>query len=97
MGKPTEEELNQALEEVSRMREHGDDPHFVAKYMLNIYVICIRARERKSIHYWLRPLMNTTPKKSDQPAKMRIAIRTYLKINLFRFHFVIAFFKCGVA
>jgi hypothetical protein len=37
MGKPTEEELNQALEEVSRMREHGDDPHFVAKSMLNIY------------------------------------------------------------
>lgn len=37
MGKPTEEELKQALEEVSRMREQGDDPHFVAKSLLNIY------------------------------------------------------------
>lgn len=37
MGKPTEEELSKALEEVSRMREQGDDPHFVAKSFLNIY------------------------------------------------------------
>ena len=37
MGKPTDEELTQALEEVSRMREQGDDPHFVAKSLLNIY------------------------------------------------------------
>lgn len=37
MGKPTEDELKKALEEVSRMREQGDDPHFVAKSLLNIY------------------------------------------------------------
>jgi hypothetical protein len=37
MGKPTDDELKQALEEVSRMREEGDDPRFVAKSLLNIY------------------------------------------------------------
>ncbi len=37
MGKPTEEELKQALAEVSRMREQGDDPHFVAKSLLNLH------------------------------------------------------------
>ena len=37
MGKPTEDELKQALAEVSRMREQGDDPHFVAKSLLNIH------------------------------------------------------------
>ena len=37
MGKPTEDELKQALNEVSRMREQGDDPHFVAKSLLNIH------------------------------------------------------------
>ena len=37
MGKPTDEELTKALAEVSRMREQGDDPHFVAKTLLNTY------------------------------------------------------------
>jgi hypothetical protein len=37
MGKPTDDELKQALEEVSRMREQDDDPHYVAKSLLNIY------------------------------------------------------------
>ena len=40
MGKPTEEELKQALAEVSRMREQGDDPHFVAKTLLNTHYRC---------------------------------------------------------
>lgn len=35
MGRPTEEELAQALQEAGRMREQGEDPHFVAKSLLN--------------------------------------------------------------
>lgn len=36
MGKPTAEELKQALAEAGRMREQGDDSHFVAKALLNL-------------------------------------------------------------
>ena len=36
MGKPTTEELQQALEQAAQMREHDDDPHFMAKSLLNL-------------------------------------------------------------
>lgn len=36
MGKPTDEELKSALAEAARMREQGEDPHFVAKALLNL-------------------------------------------------------------
>jgi len=36
MGKPTKEELKIALEEAGRMREQGEDPHFIAKSLLNL-------------------------------------------------------------
>ena len=36
MGKPTTQELQQALEQAAQMREHGDDPHFIAKSLLNL-------------------------------------------------------------
>jgi hypothetical protein len=36
MGKPTEEELGEALKEAQRMREQGEDPHHVAKALLNL-------------------------------------------------------------
>jgi len=36
MGKPTTEELAQALEEAARMREQDDDPYFIAKTLLNL-------------------------------------------------------------
>ena len=36
MGMPTEEELKLALAEAARMREQGDDPHHVAKALLNM-------------------------------------------------------------
>ncbi|MCW8827795.1 MAG: hypothetical protein OQK94_01930 [Gammaproteobacteria bacterium] len=36
MGMPTEEELQEALAEAARMREHGEDPHHIAKALLNI-------------------------------------------------------------
>ncbi|MBV1920385.1 MAG: hypothetical protein KUG73_06860 [Pseudomonadales bacterium] len=35
MGIPTKEELTSALDEAARMRESGEDPHFVAKALLN--------------------------------------------------------------
>ena len=35
MGVPTKEELEQALSEAARMREHGEDPHHLAKVVLN--------------------------------------------------------------
>ena len=36
MGKPTEEQLNQALQKAAEMREQGDDPDFLAKSLLNL-------------------------------------------------------------
>ena len=36
MGKPTEEEYRQAIEEAIRMREQDDDPNFMAKALLNL-------------------------------------------------------------
>ena len=36
MSKPTVEELKQALAEAARMREQGEDPHHVAKALLNL-------------------------------------------------------------
>lgn len=35
MGVPTQQELEQALEEAARMREHGEDPQHIAKALLN--------------------------------------------------------------
>lgn len=35
MGVPTQEELQIALEEAVRMREQGEDPHHLAKTLLN--------------------------------------------------------------
>lgn len=35
MGRPTAEELSEALQEAGRMREQDEDPHHVAKSLLN--------------------------------------------------------------
>ena len=35
MGRPSKEELASALAEAGRMREQGEDPHHVAKCLLN--------------------------------------------------------------
>jgi len=37
MGKPTPQELQQALAEAARMREHDQDSHFLAKSLLNLH------------------------------------------------------------
>lgn len=36
MGKPTEQELQQAVQAAIRMRESGQDPDYVAKALLNL-------------------------------------------------------------
>lgn len=36
MGKPTEQELQHALETAAKMRESGQDPDFLAKSLLNL-------------------------------------------------------------
>lgn len=36
MGKPTEQELDEALETAAQMREDDNDPHYVAKALLNL-------------------------------------------------------------
>lgn len=35
MGVPSKEELDSALKEAARMREQGEDPHHLAKTLLN--------------------------------------------------------------
>ena len=35
MGVPSKEELDTALSEAARMREQGEDPHYLAKVLLN--------------------------------------------------------------
>lgn len=37
MSKPTKEELEQAVATAIKMRESGQDPHFVAKSLLNCH------------------------------------------------------------
>ena len=37
MSMPSKEELDEALAEAARMREHGEDPHHVAKALLNCH------------------------------------------------------------
>ena len=36
MGKPTEEEFEDALKTAIQMREEGNDPHHIAKALLNL-------------------------------------------------------------
>jgi hypothetical protein len=36
MGTPTKEQLTEALQEAARMREAGEDPHFLAKSLLSL-------------------------------------------------------------
>jgi hypothetical protein len=36
MGKPTDDQLKQALAKAAEMREHGEDPDFLAKSLLNL-------------------------------------------------------------
>jgi len=37
MGKPTSQQLQQALDEAARMREQDEDPDYLAKSLLNLH------------------------------------------------------------
>lgn len=55
MGRPTPEQTEEALAEAARMREHGEDPHFVAKALLNLnfrygYLERVLAAARRFLH-----------------------------------------------
>jgi len=55
MGKPTTEELQQALEQAVQMREHDDDPHFIAKSLLNLqYRIGFLEKVMRAAELYLR-------------------------------------------
>lgn len=55
MGKPTEQELEEALGVAGRMRESGKDPHCVAKALLNLhYRIRYLERVQRAAEIYLR-------------------------------------------
>jgi hypothetical protein len=55
MGKPSKEELAEALAEAGRMREQGEDKHFVAKSLLNHdYRLKLYEQLYQSVEHYLR-------------------------------------------
>lgn len=55
MGRPTKEELAAALAEAARMREQGEDEHFVAKSLLNHdYRLKLYEQLYQSVEHYLR-------------------------------------------
>lgn len=55
MGKPTDEEFRQALAEAGRMRESGNDPHHIAKALLNLnYRMKSMQEVLEAAEYYLR-------------------------------------------
>lgn len=45
MGKPSHHELREALDRAIAMRESGQDPHFVAKSLLNLHYRLLMAEK----------------------------------------------------
>lgn len=55
MGKPSKEELAEALAEAGRMREQGEDEHFVAKSLLNHdYRLKLYEQLYQSVEHYMR-------------------------------------------
>ena len=55
MGKPTKDQLEDALATAKRMREAGDDPHYLAKSLLNLnYRMDYMAKVFEAAEYYLR-------------------------------------------
>jgi len=74
MGKPTEDELADALAEAARMREQGEDPHFLAKSLLNLnYRIRILQRVLQTadtfLHYGQEAKLHTELLRAIEEAK----------------------------
>lgn len=73
MGKPTEEELHIALNAAARMREHNEDPEFLAKSLLNLNYRCKHLETvLKAAELYLHSGMSTT-----EHQKLVRAIKTY--------------------
>lgn len=71
MGMPTTEEMKEALAEAGRMREQGDDPHHVAKALLNLnYRVKILERVLEAAELFYRSGHAVT---EDQNLKKAIA------------------------
>ena len=61
MGKPTEAELKEALEEAGRMREQGEDPKHLAKALLNCHYRLTHAEHvYRAVQEYLRSGMDQT-------------------------------------
>lgn len=45
MGKPSTHELREALDRAIAMRESGQDPHYVAKTLLNLHYRLLKAEK----------------------------------------------------
>lgn len=55
MGKPSRKELLEALETAQLMRESGNDPHYVAKALLNLnYRMGFMEKVLEEAEYYLR-------------------------------------------
>ncbi|MDH5784785.1 MAG: hypothetical protein OEZ16_04150 [Chromatiales bacterium] len=77
MGMPSEEELKTALEAAAFMREHGDDPHHIAKALLNAnYQVEQLTHVLTAVEMYLRSGMAVTEhqklKKAVERAKLAI-------------------------
>ena len=61
MGRPTESELKHALAKAAEMREHGNDPDFIGKSLLNLnYRFDIWQRVIDATKLYLHSGLNTT-------------------------------------
>lgn len=61
MGRPTTQELSQALAEAARMREQGEDPHHIAKSLLNHdYRLRLMEQLYDQVEHYLRSGQSST-------------------------------------
>jgi len=80
MGKPTSQELQQALAEAARMREQNQDPDFLAKSLLNLhYRIGFLEKVMRAAEIYLRgesPQQHTVLQRAIDTAKKEDAHTT---------------------
>ena len=61
MGRPTHDELADALAEAGRMREQGEDPHHIAKCLLNHeYRLKYLAQLYEQVQHYMRSGQSST-------------------------------------
>ena len=77
MGTPSKEELNQALKYAINMREHDEDPNFIAKSLLNHHY---RLKKTENIINIVKLYLRTGCATTEH-AKMIKALEAYDSIN----------------